>query len=266
MTKFDEGKLQRTAQLRWVPVNKMRILPEAQRNLNQGRVDKIAASFNPELVDTFIVNERDGVFWVIDGQHREAALEQLGMGDFQVQSWVYVNLTDEEMAELFLGKNDQLAVDSFTRFRVGVAAGRTAEVAITKVVESEGLVITRNNVPGAVQAVAAMRFVYNNSGAAGLRQVIITIRDTLGDMGFREEIIRGLGLLYDRYDVDHGRLATRLAKVHGGASGILGRAMELRLRTGRQKSHCVAAALVEIYNRGRGPNLPSWWKVYRSKS
>ena len=39
--------------------------------------------------------------------------------------------------------------------------------------------------------------------------------------------------------------------------------MAIRVRTGNQKKQCVAAAVVDIYNKGIGPRgakrLPSWW-------
>ena len=40
--------------------------------------------------------------------------------------------------------------------------------------------------------------------------------------------------------------------------------MAIRVRTGNQKKQCVAAAVVDIYNKGLGPRakdrLPSWWQ------
>jgi hypothetical protein len=53
----------------------------------------------------------------------------------------------------------------------------------------------------------------------------------------------------------------KLAGVHGGVNGLLGNAEKVRRETGNQKAHCVAAAAVDIINRGKGSKrLPSWWK------
>ena len=43
-----EGRIERKARLRWVPLTQMRVNPLAQRDLNQARVSKLAAVFDPE--------------------------------------------------------------------------------------------------------------------------------------------------------------------------------------------------------------------------
>jgi hypothetical protein len=52
-----------------------------------------------------------------------------------------------------------------------------------------------------------------------------------------------------------------LSSAHGGVKGLLNAAENLRNMTGNPKAHCVAAAAVNIVNRGRGgKKLPDWWK------
>jgi hypothetical protein len=46
------GRVQREARLQWVPISQMRVSPLAQRDLNQARVDRLAASFDPEQLGT----------------------------------------------------------------------------------------------------------------------------------------------------------------------------------------------------------------------
>jgi hypothetical protein len=60
----DQGRIERQARLRWVPLSRMRVNPLAQRDLNQARVAKLAAVFDPEKMDTPTVNYRGG-----PGQH-----------------------------------------------------------------------------------------------------------------------------------------------------------------------------------------------------
>lgn len=68
-------KITRQARLRWVPIAQMKVNPLAQRELNQARVDKLAANFDPEQIGTPTVNHRDGAYYIIDGQHRIEALK-----------------------------------------------------------------------------------------------------------------------------------------------------------------------------------------------
>src|SRR5438034_7685613 len=99
-----EGRIERQARLRWVPLTQMRVNPLAQRDLNQARVSKLAAVFDPEKMDAPTVNHRGDWYYLIDGQHRIAALKQWlsSWQDQQVQCWTYEALTEAQEAEKFL--------------------------------------------------------------------------------------------------------------------------------------------------------------------
>lgn len=260
---MNPDRIERDARLRWVPIPKMKVSPLAQRELNQARVDRIAASFNPEEIGTPTVNERDGSFYVIDGQHRVEALKAIGWGDQQIQCWTYVGLNEEEEAEKFLRLNDTLAVNAISRYRVGVKAGRSEECDIDRIVRANGLVVSLDSVPGAISAVGTLRRVYDRSDSTTLGRALRLARDAFGDPGLVAPVIDGLGLLCQRYNgqLEDGAAIERLKKVNGGVNGLLGKAEHLRRSTGNQKGHCVAAAAVDIINTGRGgKKLPSWWK------
>jgi hypothetical protein len=257
-------KIERAARLRWVPIAKMKVAPRAQRELNQARVDHLAADFDLEQLGTPTVNERDGWFYIIDGNHRVNALRQIGWGDQQIQCWVYSDLTDEEMADKFDRLNDVLAVHGFDKFRVRVTAGREVETDIDRVVRAQGCVVSRDKVPGAIGAVGTLRRVYTRSDPATLGRTLRIIRDAYGDAGFEAAVIDGVGHLCQRYngDLDDDRAVLKLASAHGGVGGLLNKAEILRRQTGNYKSHCVAAAAVEIINQGKGgKKLPSWFKA-----
>jgi hypothetical protein len=241
----------------------MSVSPLSQRDLNQNRVDHIVATFDLEQIGTPTVNLRDGIYWVIDGQHRIQALREIGWEDQQVQCWTYEGLTEEEEAEKFLKLNDYLAVNALAKFRVSVQAGRAVECDIDRIVRALGLVVSADRVPGGIGAVGTLRRVYERAGAAVLRQTLTLVRDAYGDSGMEAAVIDGLGLFVHRYgsEVDFGATVTRLTNAHGGAHGLLGKAENIRRATGNQKNHCVAAAAVEIINAGRGgKKLPTWWR------
>lgn len=256
-------KVNRQARLRWVPIEKVRVSPIGQRELNTARVDRIAADFDPEQIGTPTVNLRDGHFYVIDGQHRIEALRQIGWGDQQIQCWTYEGLSEAEEAEAFLKLNDYLAVSAFDKFTKGVAAGRSDECEIDRIVRANGLVVSRDKVPGAVSAVGTLRRVYARSDSATLARTLRIVRDAYGEAGMRSDVIDGIGHLCQRYngDLDDTKAVKTLNQAHGGVMGLINRAEQLRRQTGNYKSHCVAAAAVEFINRGKGgKKLPSWWK------
>jgi hypothetical protein len=256
-------RVEREARLRWVPIASMRVTTLAQRELNQARVDHLAATFDLEQVGTPTVNERGGHFWVIDGQHRVAALVDMGWGDQQIQCWTYVGLTEEEEAEKFLKLNDVLAVQALPKFRIAVKAGREVETDIDRIVRAAGLRVTADKGDGAIRAVGTLGRIYKRSGPAVLARTLRVVRDAYGDPGLEAAVIDGVGHVVGRYDgqLQDPHAIEKLAGVHGGVGGLLGQADVLRRQTGSPRSHCVAAIAVDVINRGLrgGERLPSWW-------
>lgn len=245
----------------------MRVSALAQRELNQARVDRIDASMDLEQLGNPTVSERGGYFWIIDGQHRVEAYKQWIGEEWptqELQCWSYVGLSEEDEAEKFLKLNDVLAVNAMSKFRVGVQAGRDAESDIDRIVRAQGLRVSTDQGEGSIRAVGTLRRVYSRSGPAVLARTLGIIRDAYGTPGLDAPVIDGIGYLCGRYngELDVPTAVQRLASVHAGVNGLLGAAEQTRQRTGAPRGQCVAAAAVEIINRGKGvKKLPSWWKA-----
>src|ERR1044072_8171392 len=154
------SRVEREARLRWVPITKMKISPTGQRKIRPSRVNYLEANLDLEQLGTPTVSHRGDWYYILDGQHRIEALKQHGYGDQQVQCWCYEDLTEEEEAEIFLKLNDRLAVRRFDNFTIGVQAGRLAEADIDRIVRAQNLLISEENVPGAIRCVAALETVY----------------------------------------------------------------------------------------------------------
>jgi hypothetical protein len=256
------GRVQREARLRWVPIAKMQVSPVSQRELNRARVDRMVVDFDLEQLGTPTVNLRDGWYYIIDGQHRIEALRELGWEDQQVQCWTYEGLTEQDEAEKFLKLNDTLAVNAFYKFRIGVEAGRPLECDIDRIVRSLNLRVSLDKLDGAIGAVGTLRRVYMRGGPKTLRRTLRIVRDAYGDPGLEAAVIDGVGLFCQRYaeQIEDDAVVARLSSAHGGPNGLLGKAENIRRQTGNQKGQCVAAAVVEVINAGRGgKKLPTWW-------
>lgn len=257
-------RVERAARLVWVPLGLTRTPTMAQRELKPGRVDHIAANMDLEQIGTPTVNKRDGLYYIIDGQHRVEAYKQwLGEGweDQQLHCWCYTDLSEEEEAERFLKLNDTLTVQAFDKFRIGFNANRPEETEISAIVMKCGLTISQSKAEGAIGAVGTLRRVYRRDGGAVLGRALGVIRDAYGSPGLEAPVIDGIGLLCARYSgqLDVETAVTRLSSAAGGLAGLMNRAYFNKNQTGEPLTQCVAAAAVDIINRGKGgKKLPAW--------
>lgn len=262
-----ERRVNRNAKRVWVPLGLLRIAESSQRKFSQAHADYLLANFNLKMLGLPVASARDGVFYVVDGQHRVDALKRhLGDGweAFKVECECYEGLSESEEADLFDRLNTRKTVNAFDRFKVRVTAKRELESEVDAVVRGLGLCVSRDKIGGAVGAVGTLCRVLTRSDAETLSKALRTIRDAYGDVGFDASVIDGIGHMYQRYNgtIDESRAVNQLAHLRGGVGGLLGRAEVLRKQTGNSKSHCVAAAAVDVYNTGRGGRkLPSWWSA-----
>jgi len=257
------------SKIRPVPISQMRVPPAlvVQREFRQAHADKIAADLDLNKLGFPIVNHRDGVYWVVDGQHRRDALIQNGFENDNLDCEVYEGLTDAEMADIFLGRDKRKQIPPYDKFHVSCTAGYKRELDIHNVVVTNGQKISRDRREG-ISTVGALTSVHDRAGLAVLGSVIRTINLAFAgdELAFDRSIIEGLGLVYNRFNgkTNEKQLAHRLNALRQGARELLRKAESIRERTGNQKKHCVAAAIVEVYNKGEGAHaksrLPAWWK------
>lgn len=248
---------------KWVPLSLMHIRPESQRELNRAWADHIATDIDVEKLGVFVVNRVDGVFWLIDGQHRREALVAAGWGDQQVQCQVFEDLNSEQEAELFLGLNDRKSIPALQSFRIAVFAGREREVAIDRIVRDLDCAVTADKIDGAIGAVGTLIRIFDRSGGKVLSRTIRIVRDAYGAPGLEAHVIDGIGLLCARYngDLEDELAIAKLKNVQGGVGGLMGRAYLKREQLKKPLAECVAAAAQELINAGRGgKKLTPWFR------
>lgn len=262
----------RPSKIRPVPLGQMRVPPAlvTQREFRRAHADRIIAEFDPNKLGYPIINHRDHIYWVLDGQHRVYAVKEFlgdGWKTQTIDCEVYDDLTDPEMAEIFLGRDARKAISPFDKFHVACTAGREPECGTRRVVEANGLKISRETKEGCVGAVSTLVKIRQRHGEMVLGQTLRTVKNGFGTPeAFDGSILEGVALVYNRYNgrTNEKDMAARLASLSHGPRGLLRRAESQRERTGNQKAQCIAATVVDIYNKGVGPRakdrLPSWWK------
>ncbi len=219
-----------------------------QRPIDEKRVAKIATDFNPRLLGVLEISKRNGKSAVIDGQHRLAAIDLLGMD--KVACMVHTDLSPQDEAVLFVElQSKRKTINAVDRFRALVFAGDETAVTINDIVESAGWVVGDT-----IRAVVSLQNIYKRGGASLLDETLGFAASTWAgddkttDGYFLEgvsEIIAGYG----------GRLGaeetTKLAAL--SPSVYLRRAMGQMAGGGSHaRRHAVAAALRKVAGvRGR---------------
>jgi hypothetical protein len=252
-----------------VPISQMKVPPAlvTQRPFIQSHGDRMASELDLDKLGLPVMNFRDSVYWILDGQHRIYAMKKNSFLEYSLDCEVYDGLTDAEMARIFLGRDSRKAINPLAKFHVACTAELPREVAIRRVVEQNGLHIAQKAEDNCIRAIQSVAKVYDRSGEDVLAQTLRVIKNAYGgDPGsFHQSIIVGIGLLFHRYQTKASErgLADALRNESHGFIGLLRRAEAQRERTGNDKAQCVAAAVVETFNKRatRAQKLPSWWKV-----
>lgn len=111
-----------------------------QRKLDHDRANRIAENFDPRLLNDPKVSERDGHFYVFDGQHTIEALRILnGNKELSIRIRLYQHMTAKDEAILFAKQfGDAESVSAGSKMRALIFAENAEAVAFYKAVQSVG--------------------------------------------------------------------------------------------------------------------------------
>jgi uncharacterized protein DUF6551 len=250
----------------------MRTSARTQREFVERQAAVYAQNFDLEALGYPVVSFRDGVWYIVDGQHRVAALRMMGWDDQQIECEVYEGLSEADEAELFLKRNNRRAVRPFDKFKVAVAAGREAESDINRIVMTLGLKVSEQPDDGCIQAVTALLRIYGSYGAPTLSRTLRIARDSYAKDrdALRGDVLMGLGLVVGKYNgqLDEQTTIAHLAKVSGGPLGLVGKARALRHSMGEALPRCIAAVIVDVVNTGTPSRrrLQPWWSIQKEET
>lgn len=267
----DKKNIEGKSRITTVRLGDLRVSSAAQREFSDTWGDKLKRDFDIDLVGMLTVSYRDGVYWVVDGQHRTYALVAWAKHEFgdEWADWtVHVNchydLTERQEAALFLQFNNRRTINAYDKFTVGVTADLPVPTDINRVVLAQGLRVDKARKPGSISAVGALEYVYRMGDAPLLQKTLSAINTAWSGMGFESEVIKGVALVINRYEgrIDEARLAKKLSQIPSGSKGVRQLAHVIKDSHGAKFDVAHAAAITDQYNRGlRGASsLGSWWK------
>lgn len=113
----------------------------------------------------------DGQHYILDGNHRREAAKKLGLTSLPAQ--VFIDLTYEEEAELFIAFNTVNRPTAMDRFRARLEKGDEQALDIQRILESVGMKIALNGPAiGQVSSIAATDRAYEDLGEKGLTDIV----------------------------------------------------------------------------------------------
>lgn len=241
----------------WIAIKHLSVVwASAQREYNERHAQKIAAEFDPDLFDDLVVTlpNGDGIYHVVDGQHRRGALCSL-YGENEKVPCRIVNATDPARAAAIFDKinTGRRLPSSLEKFKVRVTSGSETEVAINGLVTSLGCRVEMASSPGAIRAVGALINVYNSFGLDVLKEALMTIIATWPNdrSAFEGPIIEGFGSLIGelRGHLDWKRLREKTSNTYTPGR-LLAQAKADREALGGRISDGVRRVLMRNYNSG----------------
>jgi hypothetical protein len=203
----------------WVPLDRLSVVwTNAQRPLDQQRVDAIAKVFDADLLGVITVTlaNDEGIHHVIDGHHRSRVLFKL-FGNVSVPCIVLDAKDPKRAAELFVKCNkERKAPTIFNTYVASVTAGDEVENAVERIVRAEGYRIENSSQPRCIRAVGATLACYRRYGGSTLRHALSILRETWGYDGSATDgpILTGYCAFLAQHGdaVNHKRLVSRITK------------------------------------------------------
>lgn len=191
--------------LEQIRVDQFNIDHSYQRPVSPTMVNRIVKEFDSRLFGIVTVSRRaDGSYWVLDGQHRIAALIKMGKGNIAVPCEVLTGLSMEDEARVFHLRNaNKKTMTPQEKFRGALAAGDERAIRIDRAVRAAGFQINLDSSElhgGLIPATASLERVDRQYRDGHLETTLGLIRTTWGtENGPRGNLITGLAYLLYLY-------------------------------------------------------------------
>lgn len=243
---------------------------QRKEGVEQRRVDKMTANFQPDALGIFILSQRrNGTLVCLDGMHRRAAALAAGWRH-HIDARVFTGLTLSEEAALFLLYNDKKDPSAISRFHARVLADDEVAVDMNRIITEHGWRVgSQKSDKGVLSAIQKAEAIYRNgSGTLPdsthpnlLNNVLAVITAAWGHdpKGTTQVPLGGTAQLLGRFgkSVDFKKL---IDVMQGNPPERLsGKARMLTDVQGGTTQAAFAKVLVGLYNAKRRTNLlPEW--------
>jgi len=245
-----------------IPINNLVSNQEYQRRLSQSHIDRTLAHFDLYQINPVKVSRRDGLNYVINGQHTIEIIAAASCSrETPIWCMVYDDLEYMHEADIFANQQKYTKpLSSYEIFTANVEANSDKHIIIKSIVEQNGLSLVSSKTNCGVCAVASLSEIYEKYGYQVLdRTVKLVVGSWEGEANsLTANMLRGVALLVttfseslkddlfiDRVGSISAREITRTAKErHAGSIGYA----ETMLLIYNRKTKATLN-MVRLYNR-----------------
>lgn len=243
-----------------IPIQNLVSSQEYQRGLSPSQVDNAAANFDLHQINPVKVSRRDGVNYVVNGQHTIEIVAQVsGSRECPVWCMIYDDLSYQHEADVFANQMKFVRpLRPYEIFMANIEAGNEKQLLIRDLVESYSLSIGTTRSYGVIAAVSSVESIYDKFGYHVLdRTLRLCVGTWEGDMdSLSANVLNGIARLVYTYGE---QLRDDSFKERVGAVSI--KQLSRTAKERRPGSLGYAEAMLVVYNRKCKYSL-QWTKLY----
>lgn len=234
-----------------IPKNVLRVDEEYQRGQNEGKVMSIARDWSWVACGTLIVGDREGAFFVVDGQHRLLAARRR-TDITEMPCIVFQTTTVQQEAKGFLAANTQRKpITSIDRFRAMVCTDDEAALFVKRLLDDAGREATAAAGPKSVRCLTTLLSLAktNKQRLERLWPLILQLSE---NQPVLQQIVMGLIDLESRMPSDEslmdGKWRTRLLEI--GSDRLIKAANEAAAYYARGGAKVWGEGMSRVLNKG----------------
>lgn len=203
MQEADYSKYVPNVHFEQIPIKNLVSNQEYQRNLSLSHIQRTSESFNLYQVNPVKVSRRDGINYVINGQHTvEVVAKVSGSRDTPVWCMIYDDMDYTLEATVFANQQKYVkALVPYEIFMANIEAGNDEQLIIKSLVESYKLELSSTKRSGAICAIATLESIYEKYGFHTLdRTLRLCVGTWEGDQySLSSNILKGIAKLIFTY-------------------------------------------------------------------
>lgn len=256
---------EKTVQLIELPLAKLQF--DSYQRVLRNKWKEIAKDFNPSVAWPIVVSYRDGIYWVVDGQHRVVAAIDVGETTAlcKVEYWTF----QQEAINFRIFNKVRGSLLAKDAFHADLSYGEPVAVEIESIIRQEGynLWLGYGPIPHKpIGAIGSIEKIYKTNQPEGLRRVLSVLNMAWPDEPVKDSMLNGMAIFLRRYpEISATDLAKKLQNNGATVMEIVADGALMKRAGMGSIDNCIGRAILGQYNRNKSTRrLPNLFDAQRN--